>query len=46
MKLMYERSTLRFLGRANILKLGCSEVHFVTLSNEIEHRKVVKKLFF
>ena len=25
---------------------GCSEVHFGTLSSEIEHRKVVKKLIF
>ena len=29
-----------------ILKIRCSEVHFGTLSSEIEHRKVVKKLIF
>ena len=29
-----------------ILKIRCSEVHFWTLSSEIEHRKVVKKLIF
>ena len=29
-----------------ILKIRCSEVHFLTLSIEIEHRKVVKKLIF
>ena len=29
-----------------ILKIRCSEVHFGTLSSEIEQRKVVKKLIF
>ena len=29
-----------------ILKIWCSEVHFGTLSSEIEQRKVVKKLIF
>ena len=29
-----------------ILKIRCSEVHFWTLSSEIEQRKVVKKLIF
>ena len=28
------------------LKIRCSEVHFGTLSSEIEQRKVVKKLIF
>ena len=29
-----------------ILKIRCFEVHFGTLSSEIEQRKVVKKLIF
>ena len=29
-----------------ILKIRCSEVHFGTLSSEIEQGKVVKKLIF
>ena len=29
-----------------ILKIRCSEVQLLTLSSEIEHRKVVKKLIF
>ena len=29
-----------------ILKIRCSEVHFETLSSEIEPKKVVKKLIF
>ena len=29
-----------------IVKIRCSEVHFGTLSSEIEQRKVVKKLIF
>ena len=29
-----------------VLKIRCSEVHLWTLSSEIEHRKVVKKLIF
>ena len=28
------------------LKIRCSEVHFGTLSSEIEQRKVVKKLIY
>ena len=33
-------------GSQKTLKIRCSEVHFGTLSSEIEQRKVVKKLIF